>query len=216
MTQGYEFADARILCFAKAPVVGQVKTRLAETLGEQVACELYEQLAAHTLDLVVSAGLCLVEIWCAPDVTGKFFERYQDHAQLKPQSGIGLGERMFNALRSSLAEPGVKRAVLIGSDIPEMSVAYLRDALTALSHHDTVVGPAEDGGYVLIGLNIADAHVFEGVPWSTPDVLEGTLARISELGRSVKVLDRLWDVDRPADVQRLAGVSWFAQSKKGF
>ena len=107
--------------------------------------------------------------------------------------------RMHQALSSALAQGGP--AILIGTDCPMLDTGYLARAAEALARHDVVIGPAEDGGYVLVALS-RDVDMFSDVPWSTQDVMAVTRARVSALGASCAELDALWDVDTPADVAR--------------
>ncbi|MGB7542815.1 MAG: TIGR04282 family arsenosugar biosynthesis glycosyltransferase, partial [Burkholderiales bacterium] len=113
-----------------------------------------------------------------------------------------LGERMQRALAAALARS--ERAILVGSDIPALSAQYLRDADRSLAGGDDVVlGPAEDGGYVLIGLRRCDPELFREIPWGGPTVLAETRWRIARLGLRSRELPALWDVDRPEDLERL-------------
>jgi len=123
-------------------------------------------------------------------------------ASLHPQAEGDLGARMQRAFESALALS--PRAILVGSDIPALSAQYLRDADRALRRGgDAVIGPAEDGGYVLIGLSRCDAALFRDIPWGGSEVLAETRRRIAALGWRVTELPALWDVDRPEDLERL-------------
>ena len=108
---------------------------------------------------------------------------------------------MSHALTSALAD-GANQAIIIGTDCPLMSPAYIAQAESALETADVVLGPAEDGGYVLIGCKRAEPALFRDIDWGTDQVLEQTLRAASQAQRSVAVLDTLWDVDRPEDWQR--------------
>ena len=109
---------------------------------------------------------------------------------------------MQRAFESALVHAA--RAILIGSDIPALSAQYLRDAERALAGgDDVVIGPAEDGGYVLVGLSHGDPELFRGIPWGGPKVLPETRRRIAALGWRLSELPALWDVDRPEDLERL-------------
>ena len=159
-----QFPDARILLFCKAPVPGEVKTRLIPALGTDGACDLYTRLLHHALQTVVDARLCRLEIWVAPDTSHPFFSdwRGMDGVDLFAQSGEDLGMRMCNAAMD--AGQRAPHRVLIGGDCPLISAAYLQSALTKLhSGHDAVLGPAEDGGYVLLGLNQCDPRLFDRI-----------------------------------------------------
>src|SRR5262249_51223167 len=141
--------------FAKDPQPGRVKTRLAAVLGDVEATRLYRELAERTLDVALAARdrgiVCGVEVWC-DDPRAPWFASWPDRHRvtLHAQSGAVLGERMRNAIAHALSKE--RPALLIGTDAPAIDVDYLACAADALERHDAVVGPAEDGGYVLIGL----------------------------------------------------------------
>lgn len=202
------FPEARLMIFAKAPVAGLAKTRLAPLLGEQGAADLHARLTEHALQTAVSANLAPVELWCSPDCSHPFFQAVADAVGRRAQHGQDLGERMANAFAEALA--GRPYAVLVGTDCPAMTADYLSRAFAALEGGaDAVIGPAEDGGYMLIGLRRLDKRLFEGVAWSTDRVLEQTRERLTALGWRWRELETLWDVDRPGDVERLASVPDF-------
>lgn len=196
--------SCRVVVLAKAPEPGRVKTRLIPALGAEGAAALHRLLVRHSLRSAHEAALGPVELWCAPDSSHAFFrECARDFgASLHSQGEGGLGERMQRAFEASLSRAA--RAILIGSDIPALSSRYLLDADRALGGgHDAVIGPAEDGGYVLIGLARSGADLFRGIPWGGPEVLEETRLRISALGWRGFELPALWDADRPEDLERL-------------
>lgn len=201
----------RVLVFVRAPVPGEVKTRLAAAIGAERAAALYRRMALRCIDQACAAAPDAVELWCAPDASHEFFRElgrdrgFALHAQ--PQGDIG--ERMSLALRSALDR--AESALLMGSDVPSITTGMLIDAAGALrSGHDAVLCPAADGGYGLIGLRRHDARVFTGVDWSTPAVTRQTLERFDSLGWRVRQLDACWDVDEPSDLPRLATLPGFA------
>ena len=117
---------------------------------------------------------------------------------------MDLGARMDAAIAHSLSLDGVENVVLIGTDCPALSEEYLLEALSVLeSGVDVVFGPAEDGGYVLVGMRRAVPAVFEAIPWGTDQVMQCTLEALELSDLSFKLLDKLWDVDRPEDLARL-------------
>jgi uncharacterized protein len=193
----------RVAVFAKAPVPGTVKTRLARLLGPDGAAGLHAGLVRHALATAAQARLGAVELWCTPDVGHPFFERCarEFDAKLEPQQGADLGERMRRALESALAAGSPM--LLIGSDCPSLTVSHLAAAAAALSSHQAVVTPAEDGGYVLVGLSAAVPSMFDGVSWGTAAVMAQTRARLASAGVRWKEMAALWDVDRPEDYARL-------------
>jgi len=197
-------ASCRIVVFAKAPEPGKVKTRLIPALGEAGAAALHRRLVMHSLRAAQDADLGPVELWCAPDTRHAFFAECERDfgVSLHSQCEGDLGARMRRALETILER--ARRAILVGSDIPALSAQYLRDAERALSRaHDAVIGPAEDGGYVLIGLVRCDPELFRDIPWGGPEVLAETRLRIAALRWRCLELPALWDVDRPEDLERL-------------
>ena len=145
-----------------------------------------------------------VELWCAPDTSDPFFRECERRlgASLHAQGDGDLGARMQRAFESALA--GAERAILVGSDIPALSPRYLRDADQALARgDDAVIGPAEDGGYALIGLSRCDPELFRDIPWGGSEVLAQTRRRLVALSWRSSELPVLWDVDRPEDLGRL-------------
>ena len=195
--------NCRILVFAKAPTPGRVKTRLIPALGASGAAKLQRQLIARTLRTAMAAGLGTPELWCAPDPEDPFFEACAKHygLRLQPQGEGDLGMRMARALESALAagSPGL----LIGCDCPVLTPAYLREAAAALAEgNDAVFGPAEDGGYVLIGAARSPLQLFEGIAWGTSTVMQATRARLARGNWRWRELGLLWDLDRPEDLLR--------------
>ena len=196
-------SDSRIAVFAKAPVPGAVKTRLIPVLGARGAAALHRALIARAIETAAEAGIGAVELWCTPDTGDPFFmdcsRRYG--VALMQQGDGDLGARMQRAFESMLSTSA--RALLVGSDIPPMTPDYLREADAALTGaHDAVLGPAEDGGYVLMGLRRVDAALFGNIRWSKPDVFAVTRSRLAKLGWRHLEMSTLWDVDRPEDLSR--------------
>jgi len=192
------------MVFARAPTPGEAKTRLIPALGEAGAAALHRRLVMHCLLAARDSRLGPVELWCAPDTSDPFFRECERRygAGLHAQGEGDLGARMQRAFESALARS--RHAILVGSDIPALSIQYLRDADQALVQGDEVViGPAEDGGYVLIGLSHCDPELFRNIPWGGPEVLPETRRRIAGLSWRSSELSVLWDVDRPEDLGRL-------------
>ena len=194
----------RVVVFARAPEPGKVKTRLIPALGEAAAAALHRRLVMHSLRAATDAQLGPVELWCAPDAGHPFFRECERRfgMSLYSQGEGDLGARMQRAFGATLAR--ARRAILVGSDIPALSAQYLRDAERALvGGNDAVIGPAEDGGYVLIGLSCCEAELFREIPWGGPEVLPQTRRRIAALRWRLAELPGLWDVDWPEDLERL-------------
>jgi rSAM/selenodomain-associated transferase 1 len=198
-----KYPQARLLVFGKAPVPGQVKTRLAPLLGPGAAAALYADLLDHAVDTAVTAGLCPVELWCAPDTTHAHFQRCRTRhpLALRRQAPGDLGRRMSLALRSTLRV--AQHAVLVGADCPALCGADLEAALEALgSGTDVVLGPATDGGYYLIGASAHHPYLFEDIAWSTSRVLATTLTRCRRHGLDWACLPEHADLDTPDDYLR--------------
>jgi rSAM/selenodomain-associated transferase 1 len=204
MTASAAETVCRVMVFARAPTPGETKTRLIPALGKAGAAALHRRLVMHCLGAATNAQLGPVELWCAPDAGDPFFRECERRfaASLHSQGEGDLGTRMRLAFEAAFMRAG--RAILVGSDIPALSAQYLRDAERALAGgNDVVIGPAEDGGYVLIGLSRCDPELFRDIPWGGPEVLTETRKRIAGLSWRLSELPFLWDVDRPEDLDRL-------------
>jgi rSAM/selenodomain-associated transferase 1 len=195
------YPRGRILIFAKPARPGLVKTRLAGRYGELGAAQLYRMMLRETLQKL--EGLAPVEFWVAPGRLDFFLrDRARAHgAGLASQHGRDLGERMHRAFNATLKS--ANWAVIIGGDCVSLRRSDLDLACASLEHgRDAVLGPAEDGGYVLLGLRRVEGSLFRGVPWGGPRVLKYTRRRLAALNYRWSELPLRWDVDRPADVRR--------------
>lgn len=197
-------ARGLIVQFAKAPIVGQVKTRLHSALTPADATELHCALVKHSHKTMKSLAEVNSALAVAP--LEHAFWREQEFAQtpLWPQPAGDLGQRMQACFEYQLRDGSVPWVILIGSDCPALSPAYLADAVAALERgQQLVLGPATDGGYVLIAMSTPLA-VFEGVDWGSARVLAQTCARAEHLGIAPYLLTPLADVDRPEDLAQLS------------
>lgn len=203
--------DAVLQVFAKAPVAGQVKTRLIPSLGAERAASLYAQLVHWTLRTAQHSAFSRVELWCAPDPDHAFFAECATRFEvsLYRQQGTDLGLRMGFALQNALRRAPI--AMLIGSDCPALNCDDLRGAAEILAHgHDhLVLGPAHDGGYVLLGLRRFSWTLFRDLPWGSDRVLAHTRERLAQMHWRWRELPKQWDVDRPEDLPRLATIGGF-------
>jgi rSAM/selenodomain-associated transferase 1 len=195
--------SSALIVFAKAPVAGQVKTRLIPALGAAGAAALAERLLAHALAAAAAAGFDSVELCAAPDAGHPALQRLarQHGLRLAAQGEGPLGARMQRALARALVLH--RRALLMGSDLPGLDAACLRRAAAALDTHDAVFVPALDGGYGLVGLRRPAPQLFEDMRWSTPQVMQHTRQRAAALGLRVAELEPLADIDVPADLVHL-------------
>ncbi|HEY5138989.1 MAG TPA: TIGR04282 family arsenosugar biosynthesis glycosyltransferase [Methylococcales bacterium] len=199
----YKYSDAVLMIFCKAPVAGQVKTRLTTELNAEQAMQVHIELTQRTLQLATLSHLCPVQLWCTPSTANPFFTASAKtyHVILQQQKGDDLGERMNHAF--CLALNGYSRALIIGCDCPSLNEQDMEEALTALNQDDCCVfAPAEDGGYVLIGLNQPHPELFDNMPWGTGRVLEQTRTRIRQHNIRFHALRQQWDLDTPVDLAR--------------
>lgn len=192
-----------IAIFAKAPIAGLCKTRLIEVLGAAGAARLHRRMALRTVHVAKRARLGEVTLWCAPDPTHRFFRAAHRclGVALHAQADGDLGARMAAAF----ADAGSRRPLLvIGTDCPSLDEGHLQRSADALRQgHAATLLPAEDGGYVLVGLRHDTPAIFERIDWSSERVMAQTRERLHGLGLAWHEGETLWDVDRPADVERL-------------
>lgn len=191
-----------VAILAKAPVPGYAKTRLIPAIGAQEAARLQAALLRHALSTVRGAGLGATRLWCAPDAGHPGFAGLPvPMARRHAQPDGDLGQRMAAAIA---AAPGRAGTLLIGTDCPALRPGHLRWAADALrAGRDGVLLPAEDGGYVLIGMRVLHPALFSDIEWGSPRVLEQTRHKLRTLGLDWLEGETLWDVDRPDDLPRL-------------
>ena len=195
--------SVQIAIMAKAPIPGLAKTRLIPALGASGAARLQRCLTRMTVACALDAQLGDVTIWCAPDSEHRFFRalRRTTGVTLLNQSSGDLGERMHTAFCLQCARGPV---LVIGTDCPALRPAHLRNAARALiAGDDAVFYPAEDGGYVLVGLQAPQPTLFAEMAWSTSRVMSDTRARALAQGLRVRECETLWDVDLPEQLARL-------------
>lgn len=189
-----------LIVFVKAPRPGGVKTRLVAALGPERAAQLYRLLADEEIRRTAPLGNAYRRTFLfAPAEAGAEVAAWLPGEELAPQSEGDLGERMARAFADAFAG-GARRVILIGTDTPCLSQAHVCRALSLLDEADLALGPAEDGGYYLIGLMRPRPELFAGIAWSTRSVLSATLERAEQLGLSVRLLEPLADVDTLEDV----------------
>ncbi len=197
------YDDTVILLFAKAPVKGKVNTRLIPDIGVQAATKLQYDLVHHRLLMLTKAGLSVVHLMCAPDSQDEFFLqcKQQYPVTLIDQSGCDIGARMFNAVKAGLQH--YKYCIVIGTDAPALDEKIIKQAIDVLKTGAKVVFvPAEDGGYVLVGLQQAYDFLFQDINWSTSEVMQQSKDKLHENNISFKELATCWDIDRFEDYQR--------------
>lgn len=185
-----------LVLFARNPVLGRVKSRLAATVGPEKALDAYRHLLGLALEAALGCPAVLYlflsdfveedSAWVPPDVLQRI------------QQGTSLGQRMSNALTEVLAQ-GHEKAVLVGCDLPDLTADILGEAFERLDDHDLVFGPARDGGYYLVGLKEPCPALFDGIDWSTPRVFSQTLEKTKAMGLSAHRLPTLSDIDDESD-----------------
>ncbi len=191
-----------VAILARAPIPGAAKTRLIPALGAAGAARLQRWMLQRTVAMALVADVGPVSLWCAGDPAHPDFAvcRAFGRVDLQPQPEGDLGERMLAAIASSSTPAGT---LVIGTDCPALGAAQLRESARALGDHDAVVIPAEDGGYVLIGMKTPAPEAFAGVDWGSARVMAQTRQRLAALGWRWQEADPLWDVDLPQDLDRL-------------
>ncbi len=197
-------AAAAVAVMARTPEPGLAKTRLAFALGLRGAARAQRRFTQRTLQTACAAAVGPVTLWCAPDASHRFFRALRRaHAVACDNQCAGdIGARMQQAFAHHFAH-ATDPLLLTGTDCPLLAPGHLQAAVRALAQHDVVLVPAEDGGYVLIGMRRMVPQVFEGIDWSTPQVMAQTRERLRQSGVSWLEMETLWDVDEPADWWRL-------------
>lgn len=205
-------APAAVAVMAKAPVAGLAKTRLIPLLGAAGAARAQRGFALRTLATARAASTGDVTLWCAPDAAHRFFRALARRRGVNTiaQPAGDLGQRMAAAMARHFARTPHTPLLIVGTDCPALTPGHLQQAADALQAVEVVLIPAEDGGYVLIGLRRPVPEVFTGVAWSTPQVLAQTRERLQSAAARWRELPALWDVDEPEDWLR-----WQSQHAHG-
>jgi rSAM/selenodomain-associated transferase 2/rSAM/selenodomain-associated transferase 1 len=190
-----------LMVFAKEPVPGRVKTRLAAEVGPEEAALIYRELGRRVVDQVREGPYRTVVFYDPPEAGAAVEEWLGGRGiELRPQAPGDLGDRLGSAFRWAFRE--AERVVVVGTDAPDVDSEQAEAALQALEAADLVLGPALDGGYYLLGLRRHAPELFQGIPWSTPEVLGATRTRARELGLTETLLPALRDVDTLEDWRR--------------
>jgi rSAM/selenodomain-associated transferase 1 len=199
----------KIIVFAKAPVAGFAKTRLARVIGDVAAAELATRMLSETVAQAVAAAIGPVEICCAPDTSHAQFaiEQARHDISLTAQGDGDLGARMSRAFDRAFSE--YQAVIIIGTDAPSLQAKHLQEAAQALNTHGAVFAPAHDGGYVMVGLSRAMPSLFQGVAWSTSEVMAQTRAKLATLNENCFELPAFFDIDEASDLQHLPA-GWLA------
>ena len=187
-----------LLIFTKNPELGKVKTRLAKTIGDQKALEVYQYLLEHTQNITLDLSNTDKAVFYSKFVdTTDLWEAANYQKQV--QQGEGLGERMNNAFVWGF-DQRYRSIIIIGSDCIEITQAIVEEAFQALQTQDFVIGPAKDGGYYLLGMNALHSQVFENKTWSTASVFQDTVQDLKAISNKIHYLPQLSDVDTEEDL----------------
>ncbi len=192
----------KLLIFTKSPVLGEVKTRLQPDYSVEQSLTIHKRLTLNTLELSKELTDFEIELCCTPDRNTLFFLDCENNfpITLNNQQGDDLGERM--AFSFSVALQTHKKVVVIGTDCPDIDKDYITQAFDALNENDAVIGPAVDGGYVLLGLRKFSLDLFTNISWGSNKVFSQTEKVLKDLSWSYKELGIMHDLDRPEDLLR--------------
>lgn len=189
-----------LIVFQKNPVLGKVKTRIAATLGQEQALEIYMQLLNHTYTIINQQQDVDIFIYFSDYLESSMSNIIVD-VQFRVQNGNDLGSRMKNAFEQVLGD-GYQEVVIIGTDCPEITTAIIHEAFEKLALSDVVFGPAIDGGYYLLGLKNMDINLFDQMTWSHKHVLSESIKRVQINQQTYTLLEMLSDIDNEADWER--------------
>jgi rSAM/selenodomain-associated transferase 1 len=196
-----------LMIFARHPTPGQVKTRLIPRLGAEGAAQLYRQMAEQTLQQALrlaSQRSLGIGVWYTGGEADAMAAWLGPQVDYHRQPEGDLGHRLKTAF-ARVFDQGPGAVVAIGTDCPDLDAALLAEAFEQLQHYPLVLGPAQDGGYYLIGLRQPQPQLFDGIPWSSGAVLATTVERAHHLGLVPIYLPLLSDIDRPEDLDRWQG-----------
>jgi hypothetical protein len=191
-----ENKDRLLLIFTRNPKLGKCKTRLAATIGDQAALDIYMILIRHTAEITKDLS-CSKEVYYSEEVPENDLWGKDNYAK-QLQKGNDLGERMYNAFKSGF-QKGYKKIILIGSDIYDLNSETIEEAFVEIENADFVIGPAADGGYYLVGMKTLNNEIFQNKNWGTETVLEDTLNNLNH--KKVKLLEIKNDIDVYEDLE---------------
>lgn len=189
--------------FAKQPVAGQVKTRLAQATSPAWAAQVAEACLCDVLDRCAHLADCRMLVYAPREAQGYFATVANSRYELQPQTHGDLGQRLKSFFREQLTNPG-QRVVVLGTDSPTLPLEFVSQAFELLTNHDVVLGPATDGGYYLVGCTGQVPPIFEGIAWGTSTVLAETVQKLPPSCR-LALLPAWYDLDTLEDWQMLKG-----------
>jgi rSAM/selenodomain-associated transferase 1 len=195
-------SDRCLIVMTKQPIPGQVKTRLAATLGESAAAELYEAFLRDTLNLAEDLPSTDLLISFSPAEADAYYRELAPTANLVAQPDGDLGRRLSNAFYRAFGL-GYRRVVVIGSDSPHLRITRLEEAFASVRKGTVVIGPSEDGGYYLLGLGSPAEQLFDEIEWGGDQVFAQTIRQAGVMGLETAVLPHEFDVDTVEDLVKL-------------
>ena len=194
-----------LLYFIKVPVAGRVKTRLQPQLTQTQALLLYKAFVEDSIDLLKDSTLFDLNVFFYPEKSLSIIKKWLDkNLNFFPQNGNNLGEKMSNGF-ATVFKQGYKKAVLIGSDLPDLTTEHINLAFDKLEQNDLVIGPSDDGGYYLIAMKKHLPHLFENIEWSTSMVLPDTLDKFRQSNFTFFKLPQENDIDDFDDLVQFWG-----------
>jgi len=208
IAQKYEHKNQKIhsdslIIFLRYPHHDKVKTRLAKSIGGKLASDFYRLCVENVLEETgkLASGIKRY-LFYSDGSDGHLVKRWVgSRFHFSPQVEGTLGDRIEHAFNTVFAE-GSRKAIIVASDVPDLSVVIINKAIKELDYHDIVIGPTYDGGYYLLGMKRSNAELFQGISWSTGEVYRGTLGNAAKLGLSVYHLPHLFDIDTVEDLNR--------------
>lgn len=193
-----------LIIFTRNPELGKCKTRLAKTLGDQSALDIYKHLLQHTAN--VSKEVDADRFVFYSEAINKDDIWRVAHFRKKLQKGIDLGERMHNAF-DELLSSGYEKVIIIGSDLLDLNATIIENAISELDNHDVVLGPAQDGGYYLLGMKQLHPAIFKNKAWGTETVRQDTILDLKN--KNVSLLKLLNDIDTFDDMKHYEALKKF-------
>jgi len=206
----HSYPHLSILLFGRSPELGKVKKRLHSSIGVEKALSLHKAMCERMLRLLKNTALAETQFWLTSDSNSNqvFLSSLSAGDSLIKQSEGDLGEKMLFAISQALGVPTKTGVLLLGCDCPAITENYLKKAASHLNQGvKLVLGPAEDGGYVLIGVNGIYPELFRDIEWGSEQVFSQTIQNAKTLGIDYVTMEILWDVDRPEDLLRLQELS---------
>jgi rSAM/selenodomain-associated transferase 1 len=198
-----EKIDTAIIVFTKFPVEGKVKTRLAKNMGNKFAVSFYRVCAEHTFKELVKVketGSELFLFFSEENETEQVMKWVGNNFNYYSQQGADLGLKMYNAF-DTVFKRGYKKVIIIGTDTPDVSMNIVQSAISVLDNYSVVIGPANDGGYYLLGFKSKLIDLFTGIEWSTDSVFDNTIKKLNNSKVNYFMLDELTDIDTLEDLQ---------------